>query len=64
MREHALRLRVPDDGLPAHGLEVIRLADLPAFGLGVGARALLVVLGALALGLILSRNTDPDADKL
>jgi hypothetical protein len=62
--EHALGLGMSHDGLPADRFEVIDLAQLPAFRLGVGAGTLLVVLGTLAAGLVLGRNTDPDADGL
>lgn len=62
--QHALRLGMSHDGLPAHRFEVIDLADVPAFGLSVRAGPSLMVLGTLAAGLVLGRDADPDADGL
>src|SRR5207249_1583972 len=45
-------------------LELVDLADVPAFRFGVHPGPALVVLGALALHLIFGRDPDPDADVL
>ena len=62
--EHPLGLGMSHHRLPAHCFEVVDLADIPALRLGVGPGALLVVLRALASGLVLGRDADPDADGL
>ena len=61
---HPLRLRVLHDGLPGDAFQVIDLGDLPAAGFGVALGSHLVMLGALALGLVFGRDPNPDADGL
>lgn len=62
--EHPLGLGMTHDRFPAHRFEVVDLDDLPTLRLGIEACAPLMVLGALAPGLILSRDADPDARSL
>lgn len=62
MLQHSFGLGVAKNGLPRDGLHVVDLADAPAFGLGVVPGALLVVLGAVAPGLVFGRDPDPDTD--
>jgi DNA-binding XRE family transcriptional regulator len=61
---HALGLRVVHDGLAGLPGKVIDLFDLPALAFGITPGAFLVVFGAFALGLVLGRNPNPDADRL
>jgi hypothetical protein len=61
--EHPLGLGVLQDRLSGDGFEVVDLAHLPALHLGIHPGARLVVLGALALGLLRSRDPEPDADR-
>jgi len=62
--EHPVGFRQPHDRFPAHGFEVVDLADVPALRLGVGAGSSFVVLGAFAPDLILGRDPNPDPDRL
>src|SRR5262249_18811040 len=59
-----LRLWVLHDGLSRDAFQVVDLADLPAAGLGVTNGSHLVMLWALALGLVFGRDPNPDADGL
>lgn len=52
------------DGLPAHAIKAVDLNDLPVLGLRVIPGALLVMLGAIAAGLVLGGDADPDANGL
>ena len=64
VREHSLCFRVTHDGLAAHGLKPIDLANIPTTRLCIGTGAALVVLGALAFHLVFGRDPDPDANRL
>ena len=58
---HPPCLRVLHDRLPGDAFEAIDLADLPAAGLRIALAPHLVVLRALALGLVFGRDPNPDA---
>ena len=62
--EHPLRLGMPHDGFPTHRFEVVGFANLPTLRLSVRLGASLVMLWALALSLIFSRNADPNTHAL
>ena len=60
---HALGLGVLHDGLAALPGEVIHFLDLPPTAFGIAAGAFFVVFGAVALGLILGADANPDTDR-
>ncbi len=53
VHKHALGLGMLHDGLSAHGVEFVNLADRVALSLRVQSGPLLVMLGAIASRLIL-----------
>src|SRR5262249_36871148 len=57
---HAPRLGGGHDRLAGDAGQVVQGHDLPAADLRVAPRAVLVVLRALAFGLVLGRDPDPD----
>ena len=61
---HALGFGMVADGFTAYRVKPVNLLYLPAFGIGVKAGALLVVLRALAAGLVFGRDANPYADVL
>ena len=60
--QHALRLRVIEDGLPGHARQIIDLAHLPSLGRGIVPRTREVMFRAFALRLLVSRDSNPDTD--
>src|SRR6267154_2493988 len=52
------------DGFAALTGEVVDFLDLPAPAFGIASGALLVMFGAIALGLIFGGNSNPDANVL
>ena len=62
--EHPFGFRMVFDGFAGNTGQVIHFLDRPAAHGGVGLRAFKVMRGALALGLVLARNANPDADFL
>ena len=61
---HAFGFRMFPDGFAALSGKVIQFFDFPATALGVFTGALLVMFGAVALGLVFGGNPNPDADAL
>jgi hypothetical protein len=61
---HAARFRVGHDRFAGDTGQVVQGHYFPPADLGVGAGAVLVVLRALALGLVFGRDPDPDRDLL
>jgi hypothetical protein len=57
---HAARFGVREDRFPGDAGQVIEGHDFPPADLGVGAGAVLVVLGAFAPRLVFGRDPDPD----
>ena len=62
--EHPLGFRMVNHRLARHNGQVVELFDCPAVESGVLAGAFLVMLRALALGLILGRDPNLDANRL
>lgn len=60
--EHPLRLGVLHHGFARDAFEVIDLDHHPAFGIGIAAAALFMVLRAFAPALVFGRDADPDPD--
>ena len=62
VRQHPLTFGMVFDRLAGDAGQIINLFDCPALRSGAGAGALQMVLGAIALGLFVAADTNPDAN--
>lgn len=61
--EHPFRFRMFEHRFSADAFKVVHLDDVPTLRFGIVSGAFFMVLRALAAGLILGRDANPDADR-